>query len=121
MRDRDVVERLVCFAGRLRDRGVDISMSDEIDGAAVLLLVDRCDRGEVRDALRTALKIRRSDWDTFDELFQGFWTAEDRPARAPDRPSRAPDEPFRPRTGRGSRIPRWRWMQAIMTSSSMMA
>ena len=108
MRDRDVVERLACFAGRLRERGVGVCVSDEIDGAAALLLVDLDDRDEVRHALRSALKVRRYDWDTFDELFQGFWTAENRPARAPDRP----DGPSRPRTGRDSRIPQWRWMQA---------
>ena len=112
MRDRNVVERLACFAGRLRERGVGVCVSDEIDGAAALLLVDLDDRDEVRHALRSALKVRRYDWDTFDELFQGFWTAENRPARAPDRPSRSPDGPSRPRTGRGSRIPQWRWMQA---------
>ena len=105
MGDRNVVERLACFAGRLRERGVGVCVSDEIDGAAALLLVDLDDRDEVRHALRSALKVRRYDWDTFDELFQGFWTAENRPARAPDRPDR-------PRTGRGSRIPQWRWMQA---------
>ena len=108
MHDRDLVERLAGFARRLRERGVDICVSDEIDGAAALLLVDRDDREEVRHALRVALKIRRPDWNTFDELFPGFWTAEDRPTR----PSRPPDEPSRPRTGRGSRIPQWRWMQA---------
>jgi len=112
MRDPDLVERLARFGGRLRERGVGVCVSDEIDAAAALLLVDRDDRDEVRHALRIALKVRRSDWDTFDELFPGFWTAEDRPARAPARPSRPPDEPPRPRTGRGSRIPQWRWMQA---------
>ena len=112
MRDRDVVERLARFAGRLRERGVGICVSDEIDGAAALLLVDRDDREEVRHALRIALKVRRSDWDTFDELFQGFWAAEERPARASARPPRPPDKLSRPHTGRGSPIPQWRWMQA---------
>ena len=86
-----------------------VGVSDEIDGAAALLLVDLDDRGEVRHALRTALKIRRSDWDTFDELFQGFWAAEDQGGGPPATP---PERPSRPRAERRSRIPQWRWMQA---------
>ena len=89
MDDRDVAERLARFAGRLRERGVGVCLSDEIDGAAALLLVDLADRDEVRYALRTALKIRRSDWDTFDELLRGFWAAEDTPARRPPEQPRA--------------------------------
>ena len=112
MPDRDLVERLALFAGRLRERGVGICVSDEIDGAAALLLVDRDDREEVRHALRVTLKIRRPDWDTFDELFPGFWSAEDRLARASAPPPRPPKEPSRPHADRGSRIPQWRWMQA---------
>ena len=130
MHDRDVVERLARFAGRLRERGVGVCVSDEIDGAAALLLVDLGDRDEVRYALRAALKVRRSDWDTFDELFRDFWAAEDQPAgpragaaRAPDRSDRAPDQPTqgaeppdqpsRPRSDRSGPVPQWRWLQAI--------
>ena len=105
----DVVERLARFAGRLRERGVGLSVSDEIDGAAALLLVDLGDRDEVRYALRAALKVRRSDWDTFDELFQDFWAAEDAPVRPPDRPA----QPSRPRSDRSGPVPQWRWIQAI--------
>ena len=112
MPDRDVVERLARFAGRLRERGVSVSVSDEIDGAAALLLVDLDDRDEVRHALRVALKVRRSDWDAFDELFQAFWAAEDRPARAPDQPVTQAERPSPPRADRTGRTPQWRWMQA---------
>ena len=131
MHDRDVVERLARFAGRLRERGVGVCVSDEIDGAAALLLVDLGDRDEVRYALRVALKVRRSDWDTFDELFRDFWAAEDQPtgpragaARAPDRSDRAPDQPTqraeppdqpaRPRSDRSGPVPQWRRLQAIV-------
>ena len=106
MDDRDVVERLARFAGRLRERGVGVSVSDEIDGAAALLLVDLGDRDEVRYALRAALKVRRSDWDTFDELFRGFWAAEDTPARPPEQPARA-------RSDRRGPLTRLHWMQAL--------
>ena len=130
MDDRDVAERLARFAGRLRERGVGVCLSDEIDGAAALLLVDLDDRDDVRYALRTALKVRRSDWDTFDELFRGFWAAEAAPAgpragaaRAPDQSDRAPAQPTqgakppaqssRPRSDRSGPVPQWRWLQAI--------
>ena len=106
MDDHDVVERLARFAGRLRERGVGVSVSDEIDGASALLLVDLGDRDEVRYALRTALKVRRSDWDTFDELFRGFWAAEDTPARPPEQPARA-------RSDRRGPLTRLHWMQAL--------
>ena len=106
MDDRDVAERLARFAGRLRERGVGVCLSDEIDGASALLLVDLADRDEVRYALRTALKVRRSDWDTFDELLRGFWAAEDTPARPPEQPARA-------RTDRRGPPTRLHWMQAL--------
>ena len=109
MPDGDVVERLARFAGRLRERGVGVTVSDEIDGAAALLLVDFSDRDEVRHALRTALKVRRSDWDTFDELYKGFWSAEGSPAQPRSGP---PEPPSRPRPGRSVPPPRWRLMQA---------
>ena len=105
MSDRDVVGRLARLAGRLREMGVEVSVSDEIDGVAALLLVDLGDRDEVRYALRAALKVRRSDWDTFDELLQEFWAAGDPPAapRAapPERPSppRAESGPAPPPNG----------------------
>ena len=110
MPDRDVVERLARLAGRLRERDVDVCVSDEIDGAVALGLVDAGDRDEVRYALRAALRIRRSDWDTFDELLQGFWAAEDPPAGSSAKP---PEPPSRPRADRIRRPPRPGWLQAI--------
>ncbi len=113
MRDRDVVERLARFAGRLRERSVDVCVSDEIDGAAALLFVDPGDRDEVRYALRTALKVRRSDWDTFDELFRDFWAAGSGPGGRLEPAARAQTRPSPPRSDRKGSVPRWRWLQAI--------
>ena len=110
MPDSDLVERLARFAGRLRERGVGVGLSDEIDGAAALLLVDLRDSDEVRYALRTALKVRRSDWDTFDALLPGFWTAESAPAEPLTEP---PDPPSRPRSGRNGPALPWRWHEAL--------
>ena len=109
MHDRDIAARLARFAGRLRERGVGVTVSDEIDAVAALLLVDFSDRDEVRYALRTALKVLRSDWDTFDELLQDFWAAEGPPAQSLPRP---PEPPSRPRPARSVPMPQWRLMQA---------
>jgi uncharacterized protein with von Willebrand factor type A (vWA) domain len=73
MSARDLVAHLARFAGALRERKVSVSLSDEIDAAAALTLVDLSDREEVRSALRIALKIRRRDAGTFDSLFDILW------------------------------------------------
>ena len=111
MPDHDLVERLARFAGRLRERDVGVGLSDEIDGAAALLLVDLGDPDEVRYALRTALKVRRSDWDMFDELFRDFWAAEGAPASPTVDPAELHAEPPRPR--RNGPALAWRWLQAV--------
>ena len=109
MHDRDVVERLARFAGRLRERGVGVCVSDEIDGVASLLLVDLDDRDEVRFALRAALKISRADWDTFDELFQDFWAA-DPPVEPPATPV---EQPPRTHPDRTAPVHRPGWLETI--------
>jgi hypothetical protein len=82
----DLAAHLARFAGALRDRGVPIGIGDEIDAMIALTLVDVSDRGEVRLALRAALKVRRRDWAVFDELFDRLWV--DAAHRTPS-PSRA--------------------------------
>jgi uncharacterized protein with von Willebrand factor type A (vWA) domain len=84
----DLVVHLAQFSGALRRRGVGVSLSDEADGLAALTLVDVGDRGEVRLALRTALKIRPRDLGVFDELFARLWSA--REESAPPDLSRPP-------------------------------
>lgn len=69
----DLVTHLAGFAGALRARGIRVVLSDEVDAAAALMLVDLFDADEVRSALRAALRIRRRDWDAFDELFRRWW------------------------------------------------
>ena len=109
MHDRDVVERLARFAVRLRERGVGVCVSDEIDGVAALLVVDLDDRDEVRFALRAALKIPRADWETFDELFQDFWAA-DPPVEPPATPV---EQPARTHPDRTAPVHRPGWLGAI--------
>ncbi len=75
MSERELLARLVRFAAALRARGAQVGLSDAIDGATALTLVDLGDREEVRWGLLTALKIRWRDRRTFDELFDAMWSA----------------------------------------------
>jgi uncharacterized protein with von Willebrand factor type A (vWA) domain len=91
----DLIAHLAAFARRLRGRGVGVGLSEEVDGAAALALVDLLDQEEVRSALRTALKVRRSDWGVFDELFSAFWLGD--MAALPGSPPARPSVPLLPR------------------------
>lgn len=104
MSGRDLLEHLAGFAGALRARRVRVSLSDEVDAATALTLVDLLDREEVQYALRTALKVRRRDWTVFDEEFRRLWVEGETPARPaparrpPSSPNPAPRAPL-PRAG----------------------
>jgi uncharacterized protein with von Willebrand factor type A (vWA) domain len=87
-----LVSHLARFGRALRERGVAVSVSDEADGLTALTLVDLGDRGEVRLALRTALKIRPRDAAVFEELFARLWRQEPLEQRAGGSLSRAAGE-----------------------------
>ena len=109
MTERDLVAHLAGFAGALRARGVRVGLSDEVDAAAALMLVDLFDKDEVQCALRTALKIRPKDGDAFDELFRLWWTEREAPASRMGQRTRpatdrsGPGLPPRSGGGRGGR------------------
>jgi uncharacterized protein len=95
-----LVAQLARFAGALRARGFRVGLSEEIDAAAALVLVDLLDRAEVHRTLRIALRLPRDAWDTFDRLFEEYWDGR----RAPQH--KALDEAM----ARDSRGPaKWRW------------
>jgi uncharacterized protein with von Willebrand factor type A (vWA) domain len=93
---RDLVTRLAQFAGALRERGIRVGLSDEVDAVSALTLVDIADRDEVLRALCIALKIRPRDRAAFVELFGRFWGAE---ATEATLPAQAPGRPMADRTG----------------------
>ncbi len=78
-----VVAQLARFAGALRSCGVRVGLTDEIDAAAALSLVDLLDRSEVHRALLIAFKLPREAWETFDKLFGEHWDGR----RAPEHPA----------------------------------
>ena len=47
-----------------------MGLSEEIDAAAALALVDLLDRAEVHRTLRIAFRLPRNAWDEFDRLFE---------------------------------------------------
>lgn len=92
MTERDLVVQLARFAGALRQRGIRVGLSDEVDAAAALALVDLLDRDEVRRTLRTSLKIRRKDWEAFDELFRRCFPYGDTEEARPEQRTRPPTD-----------------------------
>lgn len=102
MSERDLLAHLARFAGALRAWHVDVRLKDELDAAEALPLVDLVDRAEVHRTLRTALKVRRGDWETFDRVFAELWDGAGRPSsRAPRGPPRLVEDRRGP--------PRWEW------------
>jgi uncharacterized protein with von Willebrand factor type A (vWA) domain len=71
--ERDLVVHLARFAGVLRAGGVPVSLSDELDAARALTLVDLLDQDEVRYALLVSLRIRPGDRARFEDWFRRFW------------------------------------------------
>ncbi len=69
----DLASEVARFGRALRQGGVGVGLADEVDAAQALALLAGADRGEARHALRIALKIRRRDWERFDELFDRLW------------------------------------------------
>ena len=68
-----VTQHLASFADAMRAQGIRVGLSDEIDAASTLPLVDLLDRAEVRRGLRIAFKVPREAWTTFDRLFDEHW------------------------------------------------
>ena len=66
------------FGRALRQRNVEIGLGDETDSLEALQLIDIGDADDVYYALRTALKIDRRHWGTFDLLFDRMWRRGDR-------------------------------------------
>ena len=102
----DLVAHLARFAGELRRSGVAVALTDEIDAAHSLALVDIGDHQEVRLALRCSMKVPRRHWPAFDRLFFEMWrTGTGAPPRSARRDqAREAPKPPPARSGRGSSL-----------------
>jgi uncharacterized protein with von Willebrand factor type A (vWA) domain len=108
MTDEATARRLARLGRALRDGGVGVSLTDELDGARALALVDEGDREEVSRTLRIALKIPRPAWAAFDRLLAAIWAGgELRPVSDVVAAKRAG-------TLRGGRFPRWDAQRGII-------
>ncbi|HET7294424.1 MAG TPA: VWA domain-containing protein [Vicinamibacteria bacterium] len=91
---RDAAERLARLGRALRAQGAGTSLRDELDAAEALGLVDGEDRGEVKLALRIALRIPPEAFALFERLFGVFWDEAPPPeVAAPRHPPRGAASP----------------------------
>ncbi|HEY4637421.1 MAG TPA: hypothetical protein VIH23_04080, partial [Burkholderiales bacterium] len=60
-----MLEQLARFGAALRAGGARVGMSDELDAASALRLIDLVDRAEVHRALRIALKLPPEAWELY--------------------------------------------------------
>ena len=72
-----LLHHIVRFAAALRERGVEVGLSEEIEATRALTLVDLADRGEVYWALRATFRVRDRHREAFDRLFELYWSRGD--------------------------------------------
>ena len=87
----DLIENLALFCRGLREGGVRVTQSEEIDAGRAMLEIDLADPDEFYLALRSTLIRCYADLEPFDRLFRQFWRGEER-ARSESfpRPTRRP-------------------------------
>ncbi len=69
------------FVRAVREAGVPVGISQAVDAAEVLTVVDLLDREQLRHGLGAVLLQRAAQRPTFDMLFDLWWPLSDRPAR----------------------------------------
>jgi uncharacterized protein with von Willebrand factor type A (vWA) domain len=67
-------KKIVEFTNILRQAGIRVSVSETIDAFTALDEMPVSDRELFRDALRTSMVKRSDDIDTYDRLFELFWS-----------------------------------------------
>ena len=73
------------FSRALRERGLNATPATSIEAVRALGAVDIGDRNDVYFALRALFVSRHQEFALFDEVFDEWWDAEGRPARAEGR------------------------------------
>jgi uncharacterized protein len=69
-----VDDKIIEFAALLRQNGLRVSMAENMDGFHALQLVGLADRAVFKDALRATTVKRAVDADTYDELFDLYFS-----------------------------------------------
>lgn len=89
----DLTLDVALLAGAMRHGGIGVGLADEVDAVRAASLVPGGDREELRLVLRSALKVRRQDWERFDAILEAYLArrpASSRPRRSRGGPGRTP-------------------------------
>ena len=70
------------FVRTVRDAGIPVGISQAVDAAEIMTVVDLLDREQLRHGLAAVLLQRAAQRTTYDVLFDLWWPLSDRPARA---------------------------------------
>ncbi|WP_324276818.1 hypothetical protein [Blastococcus brunescens] len=99
------------FVRAVREAGIPVGISQAVDAAEILTVVDLLDREQLRHGLAAVLLQRAAQRPTYDVLFDLWWPLTDRPrATAADGTDGAADgEPgSRPSTCPATTVSTWR-------------
>lgn len=80
------------FVRAVRDAGIPVGISQAVDAAEILTVVDLLDREQLRHGLAAVLLQRAAQRPTYDVLFDLWWPLSDRPVPAHDDDSGEPDD-----------------------------
>ncbi|NEK86626.1 VWA domain-containing protein [Blastococcus saxobsidens] len=72
------------FVRAVREAGIPVGISQAVDAAEILTVVDLLDREQLRHGLAAVLLQRAAQRPTYDVLFDLWWPLSDRPATGPD-------------------------------------
>ncbi|MGY1914111.1 vWA domain-containing protein [Blastococcus sp. SYSU DS0973] len=72
------------FVRAVREAGIPVGISQAIDAAEILTVVDLLDREQLRHGLAAVLLQRAAQRDAYDVLFDLWWPLGDRPATDPE-------------------------------------
>jgi uncharacterized protein with von Willebrand factor type A (vWA) domain len=72
------------FVRAVRDAGIPVGISQAVDAAEILTVVDLLDREQLRHGLAAVLLQRAAQRPTYDVLFDLWWPLSDRPRRSQD-------------------------------------
>src|SRR3954464_15985194 len=83
------------FVRAIREAGIPVGISQAVDAAEILTVVDLLDREQLRHGLAAVLQERAAQRPAYDVLFDLWWPLSDRPAvpAAGDGPGGEPGEP----------------------------
>src|SRR4051794_9892584 len=80
------------FVRAVREAGIPVGISQAVDAAEILTVVDLLDREQLRHGLAAVLLQRAAQRPTYDVLFDLWWPLSDRPVFSSDDDAQAGDD-----------------------------